>query len=112
MFEPKYQNIGYWSNPDDHVEWTITVQRPGKYSVWIDYACPDHTSGNQIEFSCGAETLIGKIDGTGTWDDYRQVNLGTIELTGPNQIAAFRSAGQLKKNLLDLRSITLKPQNE
>ena len=112
VFEPKYQNIGYWSNPDDHVEWTITVQRPGKYSVWIDYACPDHTSGNQIEFSCGAETLTGKIDGTGTWDDYRQVNLGTIELAGPNQIAALRPVGQLKKNLLDLRSVTLKPQNE
>ena len=102
-FEPQYKNIGYWNAPGDHVQWTLEVEKPGRYEVWLDYACPDHTAGNRFQFSCGDQTLTGKIEGTGTWDDYRQVKLGTIDLGASATIAGFRSQGPLKKSLLDLR---------
>jgi putative heme-binding domain-containing protein len=108
-FEPVHNNIGYWSNQDDYVQWTLEVEQMGRYEVWLDYACPDHTAGNAFSFTCGSQTLAGSIDGTGTWDDYRQVKLGTIDLAQSKLIAAFGPEPGLKRWLLDLRAIELKP---
>ena len=107
VYEPKYKNIGFWSNPDDFVEWTFNVDQPGTYSVSLNYACPKHTAGNPFRFTCGRQTLTGKIKGTRTWDDYQRVELGTIELTDETMIGSFRANGGIRKNLLDLRSLTL-----
>ncbi|NNE01479.1 MAG: c-type cytochrome [Pirellulaceae bacterium] len=109
VFEPKHKNIGYWSNPNDYVQWTLQVKQPGRYEVFLDYACPDHTAGNRYQFVCGTEDLSGTVPATRNWDDYRTIEIGTVELRQNDSIVVFRSSGELKKNLLDLRSITLRP---
>ena len=113
VFEPKFKNIGYWSNPDDHVEWTFNSPPPGKYKVLVDYACSNHTSGNRFHFTCGTKTISATVQGTGTWNDYRQFNVGIVEFTSEQTskttTAEFRGEAGMRKNLLDLRSITLEP---
>ncbi len=108
-FEPQYKNIGFWGHPGDHVEWTLTIDRAGKYEVWLDYACPNDSAGNEFAFSYGDQTLAGQIKGTGTWNQYRQLKLGTIELPKSTEIARFSGTETLKSWLLDLRTIRLKP---
>ncbi len=102
-FEPQYKNIGFWGHAGDHVEWTLAIGRAGKYDVWLDYACPTDAAGNEYVFSCGDQRLTGQIAGTGTWNDYRQVKLGTIELPESTAIARLSGNETLKKWLLDLR---------
>jgi putative heme-binding domain-containing protein len=108
-FETQYQNVGYWGSAADRVEWTFTVPAAGKYQVWLDYACPKHFAGNRFRFNCGTQTLVGEVESTGTWDDYRQVNVGTIELSQATHIAVLASDQELKNFLFDMRAIRLKP---
>src|SRR5262249_11760812 len=46
VLENQYGNLGYWSHPDDHAVWTLNMPKPGKYAVWLDWACPDANAGN------------------------------------------------------------------
>ena len=110
VYESKFQNIGYWSNPNDYLEWTFSPTREGTYSVELEYACPDGSQGNAFEFTCGTNKLTGKVTNTGTWSNYRKVELGTITISNSKQIVTFRSGPTIRKHLMDLKSITLVPR--
>ena len=110
VYEKTHSNIGHWANSDDHIEWTLSGIRPGEYEVWLDYACPHHAAGNEFLLTCGNENATGKIESTGTWDDYKQAKFGTIRLSKPSAIISFKSNGDIRKYLLDLRAVTLKPK--
>ncbi|WP_417748382.1 PVC-type heme-binding CxxCH protein [Rosistilla oblonga] len=109
VFESKYKNIGHWGSPRDRAEWTLEVAAAGSYEVWLDYACADGTAGNRFQFRCGNETLTGTVASTGSWDDYQQVKIGVIELPASTLTASLQATEELKKWLMDLRAITLKP---
>ncbi|WP_197169485.1 PVC-type heme-binding CxxCH protein [Novipirellula galeiformis] len=108
-FEAKHKNIGFWSDINDRVEWTVANDKPSQYEVWLDYACPANTAGNAFIFTLGEQTLTGTVQSTNGWDDYRQVKLGTITLPQDTSVAVFKADPSLKNWLLDLRGITLKP---
>jgi putative membrane-bound dehydrogenase-like protein len=110
VFEAAYKNLGYWSHESDQAVWTFEVAKPGKYAVEIDYACDNGVSGNAYVLEAGGSRLTGKIEGTGTWDTYRKLKLGTLELKGGLQKLALRSQGKITGALLDLRSIRLIPE--
>ncbi len=109
VFEPQYKNLGWWSNAGDYAVWTIDVRQPGKYQVRLDYACENGTAGNDFVLQAGDKTLAGKVAGTGTWDNYKQTPIGTIELSSGRQTITFRSQGELRGALIDLRTLELKP---
>jgi hypothetical protein len=107
VFEEKYRNLGYWSSEADRAAWTVEVTQRGKYSVSLDYACADNTAGNTILLEAGSATLAAKVPGTGSWDNYRRLNLGTLELSAGQQRLVFRSSGAISGALLDLREVRL-----
>jgi len=75
----------------------------------IEYACDDSTAGNRWRLSVAQQTLTGAVEGTGGWDNYRSVTVGEIDLpAGPSELV-FRSDGNIRSSLLDLRSIRLTP---
>jgi putative membrane-bound dehydrogenase-like protein len=110
VFEPKYGNLGYWSSDDDHARWTIDAPKAGTYDVWLDYACPDAIAGNLYLLETDTDRLSGRIEGTGSWDTYRRVKLGTIQLPAGSQQISFRSDGKLNGDLCDLKAIELDPR--
>ena len=38
-FEAPFQNIGMWHHAKDHVWWTAEVEKPGRFEVYLDWAC-------------------------------------------------------------------------
>ncbi|MCB9940075.1 MAG: c-type cytochrome [Planctomycetaceae bacterium] len=110
IFEEKYRNLGYWGSIEDHAVWSLDVPKAGKYRVTIEYACPDAASGNRWRMAVGQETLSGAVEGTGSWDNYRSVNVGEIDLPAGSSELVFRSDGNIQSHLMDLRSIRLVPQ--
>ncbi len=108
-FEPQYKNLGWWSNVGDYAVWNIDVREAGKYQVRLDYACDNSTAGNDFVLQAGEKTLSGKVAGTGTWDNYKQTPIGTIELSSGRQTLTFRSQGELRGALIDLRTLELRP---
>jgi putative heme-binding domain-containing protein len=109
IFEPQYKNLGFWSSAGDFATWNIDVRQPGTYQVRLDYACENGAAGNSFVVQVGDKSLAGKVVGTGTWDNYKQTPIGTIELPGGRQTLTFRSQGELHGALLDLRTLDLRP---
>jgi putative membrane-bound dehydrogenase-like protein len=110
VFETKYGNLGYWTSEDDHATWSVEVARPGKYAVWLDWACEEGTAGKTFLLEAGPNQLTGKVASTGNWDTYRQAKVGEIVLPAGRQWLTFRSAGRIFIPLIDLKSIKLVPQ--
>lgn len=110
VFEDKLRNLGYWSSIEDHAIWSLETPAAGSYRVSFEYACPNDVAGNRWMIAVGSNTLIGFVEGTGSWENYRTVTAGTIELPAGSSELVFRSDGKIKGHLLDLRSIRLIPQ--
>jgi putative membrane-bound dehydrogenase-like protein len=110
--EEKYGNLGYWSSTDDRVIWSVEVKRPGKYAVWLDWACEADSAGKMFLLQAGPNRLTGKVDSTGDWDTYKQAKIGEIVLPSGRQRVTFRSAGRIFNPLIDLKSVKLVPVKE
>ncbi len=109
VLESKYGNLGYWSSNDDHAVWTVEVTRPGKYAVWLDWACDDRMAGRAFLLEASSHRLTGRVAGTGNWDTYRQAQVGEVVLSAGPQRVVFRSAGNIAGSLIDLKAIKLVP---
>jgi putative heme-binding domain-containing protein len=108
VFEPKYKNLGFWTSADDLARWSLEVGTATKYKVILDYAC-DHDAGNTFRLDVDDQQLSGTVKGTGSWDSYRDVEIGRIALSAGPHTLIFRSANPLNRPLLDLRSVRLVP---
>ncbi|MFO0929347.1 MAG: c-type cytochrome [Gemmataceae bacterium] len=109
IFEAKYGNLGFWSAPADRAVWTVEVPRGGKFQVWLDHACDPANAGNTFVLEADAVLLRGKVESTGTWDDYRQKSVGTLTLPAGSHRLTMRPDGALRGAMIDLRSLRLVP---
>jgi putative membrane-bound dehydrogenase-like protein len=100
--------LGNWQSEDDRVVWSVDVARPGKYALWLDWAC---ASRDENTFVLRAEHsyATGKVAATGGWDVYLQAQVGEIVLQAGAQRLSFEPLGKLFGRLLELRAIRLIP---
>jgi putative membrane-bound dehydrogenase-like protein len=112
VLEKQYGNLGYWSSTDDQAVWTIEAARPGRYAVWLDWACAPDTAGKRFLLQAGVNQMTGRVNSTGSWDTYRQAKVGEIVLAAGQQRVTFRSAGRIFHPLIDLKSVKLVPVKE
>jgi putative membrane-bound dehydrogenase-like protein len=109
VLENKYGNLGYWTSPDDRAVWTVEVAKPGRYEVWLDWACHPETAGKKFLLQAGINQMTGNVKSTGNWDTYRQAKVGEIVLAAGRQQVTFRSAVRIFHPLIDLKSVKLVP---
>jgi hypothetical protein len=110
VFEQKHQNLGWWIKPEDRAVWSLVVPRAGKYRITLDYACADEAAGTGVQVRVAGQTLRGTVAGTGTWDDYRPWDLGTLALPAGAAELEVKSDGRIENALFDLRGVTLTPE--
>jgi hypothetical protein len=112
-FEEPFKNIGYWHGAEDRATWTVELDRPGDYDVYLDWACADDSAGNAYVLEGTRPALRGKVAGTGGWDRYRQQKIGTVRLsTGPHRLVFRPDGARPRGALLDLRGIHLVPRGQ
>lgn len=111
QYEETYRNLGFWGSVNDHAVWNVQVPASGNYKVTLEYCCDDTTAGNLYRLEAGANVLDGKVSGTGTWDRYREFQVGTLALESGAQRVVFRAGGPINEYLVDLRAIRLTPAN-
>ena len=107
-YMPEWKAFG-WFTSDDRVQWTMRIPRPGQYEVWLEWSVDKKNSGKPWELRIGPNRLIGVAADTGSWETYRRMKVGRIELESGIQSAMFKSGGQFEGALLDLRDIHLVP---
>ncbi|MEE2895075.1 MAG: trypsin-like peptidase domain-containing protein [Planctomycetota bacterium] len=75
---------GSWTDVDDALEWSVELDRPGRWLVRLVTACPRREAGTPIRVGIGDAIVDGRIEATDAWNDFQPADLGvaTIEETG------------------------------
>ena len=104
------ENIGYWTNPKDYVEWKLLVKTPGRFQILVDYACVPGSAGNDYEVVVGGARLPAKVAATASWRDFRMVAIGTIDIdqAGPTTLEV-KPVNVGKGAVMNLRNVVLRP---
>ena len=114
-----------WNDRRDFVMWDVLAPQAGKYAVEASYACDDDSAGSVVELAHSdrpnAKTSA-KITGTGGWDSYADITLGTIELPAGAHTLTFKATSVPSgiittgptttptRAVMNLKEIRLKPQ--
>jgi putative heme-binding domain-containing protein len=111
VVEKRYGNFGFWSDAQEHVSWKINVPKARKYAVWIYYACPKECDGNLLAIQAGEKKVKHEVYSTGSWDEYRGIHIGELELKAGEQEIFVRAVGKIRgAALADLKKVELSPR--
>ncbi len=99
-------NIGFWNNPAEWVEFPFRVTRPGRFTVTADIAAH---SGSRFELIVGTQRLSGTAPVTGDYGKFETLELGTVELGEGRVTLEFRPVAE-GWSPINLRRVVLTPQ--
>lgn len=113
VYESPFKNVGYWHDPTDHVVWKLNVPQPGRYDVYLEWACADDNAGSVATIEGFAAPLRVVVDGTGGYDKYEMRQVGEAQLSAGAMRIIVRPDGPLKHHhLMDLRGVYLVPAGQ
>jgi hypothetical protein len=67
------------------VTWYLDVVQPGTFAVQITYAAQEKWAGREFVLSLGDEQIVGCVEHTGDWYEYKPFDLGTVTLAMPGR---------------------------
>lgn len=111
MFEEKHRNLGFWRAPNDRAAWSIKTKRAGVYDVHLNWALDGKAKANRIQLRIGQNEIVHAVDSTGTWDQYRSIHIGTVELDEGEQRAIMQAITPISGFVIDLKSVKLNRKN-
>jgi putative heme-binding domain-containing protein len=107
-FESEFKNIGMWHGENDHVVWTVELDKPTSYDVYLDWACADSSARNVFVLEVAGKTLRHRVAGTGgDWSNYKLIKIGTITVRDGTQKLVVRPEAKPQGALCDLRALIL-----
>jgi alpha-L-fucosidase len=101
-----HDNLGYWTNAADWVEWPVRVTQPGKFHVTAEIAAPGSGS---FTVAAGTQSLPGTVPNTGDYTKFQTVDLGTLEIAAPGPVSISVKPVADRWQSMNLRSLTLTP---
>jgi alpha-L-fucosidase len=72
-------NIAFWDRGSDWISWSVEFPKAGRYSVTANCATPN--SGAPFDLEIAGQKLSGMAPRTGSWETFRTVDLGQIEVS-------------------------------
>ena len=106
-YMPEWKAFG-WFTAADRVEWDVDVNHPGEYDVHLEWSVSNEEAGKEFLLEAKDSRLTGVVGKSGSWETYKNENVGKIKLSGENQKIVFRSKTKFAEGaLLDLRQIKL-----
>ncbi len=103
-------NLGYWLDPSAFAAWPVLAEQAARYRVTAELACKDAAAGATCTLACGDAVLTFRVAGTGGWQDYRTVDLGTLALPAGRSEIVLRANDKPGEAVLNLRTLRLTPQ--
>ena len=107
---PHKDTLGFWTRPDDWVDWKFRLAQPGAFTVELTQACGKGSGGSEYILSVGGQSLTNTVPDTGAFTNFIQRAIGTVRLAQPGEYTL--TVKPLKKPglaVMDLRAVTLKP---
>lgn len=100
------ENIGFWTNPDDWIEWSFKTVKPGKYKLSADIAS---LGTGRFVVSFGNQRMALTAPNTGSYSEYKTVDFGTLEITSVGKTSLTIKAVANGWQPLNLRTIRVRP---
>jgi len=101
----KNQNIGYWLDAADWVEWPIDIAQPGKFTVTGEIAA---LASGAFEIAVGDQKLKAKAPKTGDYGKFQKVELGEIKIAAGRTMLVVKAVKE-GWHPLNLSTLTLAP---
>jgi alpha-L-fucosidase len=101
-------NIGFWTSPQDYVEWVIDAKDAGRFDVSLTLAVAPG-AGGEYTVSVGDQKLTGRAEPTGRWQNYRTVKVGRVNIPAGRTAVTVRPKGKFNEALMNLQSVKLDP---
>ena len=99
-------NIGYYSDVNTSVMWTVNHSKEETFKVQVSQATP-MDGQNEFKVICNGVEVKAKVVNTGNWQKYKVITLGKVPLKkGPNQII-FKPVKITNGALANIRDIRL-----
>lgn len=103
--------IGKWGAPGGQAVWRVKVDRPGRYRVLLEQACPPEGAGSTYSLRAGDTVLDGTVQPSRAWFDYVSVDAGSVDLPrGSFRLSLAPVALKKEYHFMDVRRIRLIPQ--
>jgi alpha-L-fucosidase len=99
-------NIGSWLNPTETVDWKFEVGKAGRFDVTAEIASQ---GSGKFSLVIGDRSLDCKAPDTASYDRYREVTLGQIEIAAPGKTTLTVKPIAAGWSPVNLKSITLTP---
>jgi alpha-L-fucosidase len=99
-------DIGYWTNPEDWIDWEFKAERPGKFTVSADISSP---AASPFDLSVAGQSLHCAAPMTGNYITFKPATLGTIEIPAAGMITVAVHPVKDGWQPMNLQAIKLTP---
>jgi len=104
-------HISKWTGPADSITWHLLVSLPGSYKVSIRYAARDDWARSKYVVAVGTQSLTAAVEPTGDWFQYKEFNLGQVEVPKAGVYTVnIHPTGVSDHNLMYFQSLILELQ--
>jgi hypothetical protein len=104
------RNLGYWVDASNTATWTITLAEAGNYAPSITFSCANVSAGAVVAIVSGEKELARfTVTGTGTFTDFRVLDLEPFALPAGESKLTLRPVEKPAAAVMDVRLITLTP---
>ncbi len=107
--QPFKNTLGWWTRPEDWVEWTFDVATPGPYRLEFLHGCGTGSGGSEVRFSIGDAARTTTIQETGGFQNFTNTILGEWELTAGLHALKVVPVRKPALAVMDLREVVLRP---
>lgn len=102
-------NIGWWDRQDQSLSWTVDHAQGGRYQASLRYSRPGSAPVG-LELMFGPARLVGEAPGTGGWNQWRTIQLGTIDLPPtPAQTVTLKGFNLPSEGVINFVELILSP---
>ncbi|MFM1870936.1 MAG: hypothetical protein RL398_358 [Planctomycetota bacterium] len=103
-------NLGYWLDPAAFAAWSVATKSGGEFRVLAELACKDDAAGARVTLEAGDARLEHRVQGTGGWQEYRTVELGSVQLGSGLSRVVLRALDKPGEAVVNVRSLRLMPR--
>jgi alpha-L-fucosidase len=103
-------NIGYWTSAKDTVSWDATIDKPGAFTVDLEYSLAPNSAGSVIAIQFGNDkSLEVPLQAGKDFLDFKTVEVGKVDLPAGPVTVTVKPLKKPGLAVMDLRKIELKP---
>ena len=73
------------------MEWEVDVRHAGEYEVQLNWSVSDEEAGKEFYLEAKDKQLTGVVGKTGSWETFKDENVGKINLSEGYQKVVFKS---------------------